>query len=278
MMTAFLVSAAPLLFASLGALFTELSGSLGIFIEGFINIGAFLTYVFMVRMGSVFAACCSAALIACMMGWLLARFVTISGANPFIAGLALNLIADGLTRSLSVLWFGTKGVLRNPGGLSALPSSAFVVAAVGCFALAFVFVTGTTYGFRLRAAGLSPLAAEERGIHTARYREGAWAVAAALAALAGACLTARVGAYTPGGAAGRGWIALAAVYLGFRTVGGTALAALVFAAVERIGISLQSFGAFPATALLSVPSVLAFLFYVLSCLVTRSSLLRKSSG
>jgi simple sugar transport system permease protein len=94
-------------------------------------------------------------------------------------------------------------------------------------------------------------------------------MAAMLAAVAGACLSLRVGAYTPAGVAGRGWIALAAVYLGFRTVWGTAAAALVFALVERIGISLQGMGALPATALLGVPAALALVFYTFSCVIRK---------
>jgi simple sugar transport system permease protein len=96
------------------------------------------------------------------------------------------------------------------------------------------------------------------------YREGAWALAAFLASLAGAALTFRVGAYAPGGIAGRGWIALAAVYLGGRKVWGVVLAAIVFSFAERLGYSVQSFGALPATALLGLPSALALGFYFLS--------------
>jgi simple sugar transport system permease protein len=73
-----------------------------------------------------------------------------------------------------------------------------------------------------------------------------------------------VGVYAPGGIAGRGWIALAAVYLGFRRVWGAALAALVFTLAERLGYGVQSFGALPATALLGLPSALALVLYTLS--------------
>jgi simple sugar transport system permease protein len=117
---------------------------------------------------------------------------------------------------------------------------------------------------RLRASGLSPEAAAERGIRPERYRELAWAAASFLAALAGAALTFRVGVYAPGSIAGRGWIALAAVYLGFRRVWGVALAALVFTLAERLGYGVQRFGALPPTALLGLPSALALIFYTIS--------------
>ncbi|MDR1216594.1 MAG: ABC transporter permease [Treponema sp.] len=264
------VSITPLLFASLGALLTEFAGVLGIFIEGFINLGAFLSYFFMVKTGSILIASCLTALLCGGAGWVLARFVAVSGANPFIVGLAVNLAADGLTSALSHAWFGTRGALRATAGLGAAGSLPFFACiAVGCFAVAWFVVYRTRIGLRLRVVGVSAGFARERGLDAPRFVEGAWAVAAVFAALAGACLTFRVGAYTPSGAGGRGWIALAAVFLGFRRVWGTALAALAFALAERAGIMAQGLSVLPATALLGLPSLLAFLFYVLSCVLRK---------
>jgi simple sugar transport system permease protein len=78
-----------------------------------------------------------------------------------------------------------------------------------------------------------------------------------------------VGAYAPGGIAGRGWIALAAVYLGFRKVWGVVFAALVFSLAERLGYGFQSFGSLPATALLGLPSAAALLLYFVSIVIER---------
>jgi len=282
MMEGLLNSAAPLMLAGLGALLSDLSGALGIFIEGFMTTGAFFAWIFAVWTGSVFWGTFLSAALAGLAGWALARFVRLSGANPFIAGLALNLAASGLTLSLSAVWFGTKGVLQNPGikipGPVVIPlidnipllgwivsgQNHFTYAAWACVIITAIALKRTVPGFRLRASGLSPDAAMERGIRPELYREGAWALAAFLAALAGAALTFRVGAYAPGGIAGRGWIALALVYLGFRKVWGVVLAAIIFSFAERLGYSLQSFGSLPATALLGLPSALALLLYFLT--------------
>jgi simple sugar transport system permease protein len=282
MINSLLSSAAPLMLAGLGALLTELAGVLGIFIEGFMTLGAFFSWIIAARTGSVVLGVLVSALAGGLGGWGLARFVHKTRANPFIAGIALNLAAEGLTGSLSHAWFGTKGVLRMPalpvpgpvrlpllegvpfvGGLLSgqLP---FTYAAWGLVILGALVIRRTPLGLRLRASGVRAEAATERGLHPRRYREGAWAAAAFLACLAGAALTFRVGAYTPGGVAGRGWIALAAVYLGFRTVPGTAAAALLFALAEHIGLALQGFAALPATVLLGFPSALALLLYSLS--------------
>ncbi|MDR0472680.1 MAG: ABC transporter permease [Treponema sp.] len=276
------VSAAPLMLAGIGALLSDLSGALGIFIEGFMNAGAFFSWVFAGWTGSVFTGVLLSAMLAGLAGWGLAYFVRISGANPFIAGLAVNLAVAGLTNTLSAAWFGTKGVLRSPGLSAAVPidipllksipflgqlfsgHSAFVYAAWALTITASFIIGKTAIGFRLSASGAAPEACLERGIRPELYREGAWAAAAFLAALAGAALTFRVGAYTPGGAAGRGWIALAAVYLGFRRVWGVAAAALLFSMAERLGYGIQSFGIIPATALLGLPAALALVLYTVS--------------
>jgi simple sugar transport system permease protein len=268
-----LISAAPLMLGSLGALLTELAGSLGIFIEGFMTMGAFFSWVISGATGSAAIGIMASGFAAALLGAALCRFVHIAHADPFIAALALNIAAAGLCDSLSIIWFGTKGVLRNPvsPGQDAfdLPPSFFglpisVYLAWVFTLLAALVISRTRIGLRLRASGLSAAAASERGIRPESYREWCWALAAFLAVLGGAALTFRVGAYTPGGVAGRGWICLAAVFLGFRHVWGVAAAAIVFALAERFGIGLQIFGALPATVLLGLPSALALLLYAVS--------------
>jgi len=287
MMEGLLNSAAPLMLAGLGALLSDLSGVLGIFIEGFMITGAFFSWIFAGWTGSVFWGTFMSAVLAALTGWALARFVRFSGANPFIAGLALNLAASGITLSLSALWFGTKGVLQNPEikipGPVIIPfvdsipligkiisgQNPFTYTAWACAIIIAIMIKRSVPGLRLRASGLSPDAATERGIRPGLYLEGAWALAAFLAAIAGAALTFRVGAYAPGGIAGRGWIALAAVYLGFRKTWGVVAAAIIFSLADRLGYGIQVFGALPATALLGLPSALALVLYCLSLVFAR---------
>jgi simple sugar transport system permease protein len=275
-------SAAPLILASLGALFTELAGVLGIFIEGFMNAGAFFAWIAAGRTGSFFLGTALSACAAAGVGWIFARLVRKSGANPFIAGLALNIAAGGVTDTLSVLMFGTKGVLRSPKiytpGRIELPliqdlpllgpllsgRSAPVYLSWFAVIAAALFIKQSSWGMRLRASGLSPEAAKERGLRPGHYWEGAWAAAAFLSVIAGAVLCFRIGAYTPGGTAGRGWISLAAVYLGFRSAGGVFAAALIFALAERISLSLQGLEGIPVTLFLGLPHAIALTLYAFS--------------
>ena len=257
------ISAAPLAIASTGALFSELAGVLGIFVEGFMNAGAFFAWIITGRTGSIFWGTAITACAAGFSGWCLARFVRKTGANPFIVGLTVNIAAAGINDTLSIMWFGTKGVLRSPDLLmpSHVPAVYVSWFVVICAALV---IKHTHWGLKLRASGLSPEAARERGIRPGLYWEAAWAVSACLAAIAGAFLCFRVGSYTPGGIAGRGWISIAAVYLGFRNALGVYIAAVVFALAETAGRNIQNMTGISATALLGLPNALALLLYVIS--------------
>jgi simple sugar transport system permease protein len=282
MINALLDSSSSLVFAGLGALLTELTGVLGVFIDGFMSLGAFFSFAIAGWTGSVMLGTLFTIIIAGIIGFCLSVFVQKSGVNPFVAGLALNLAAGGICNSLSMVFLGTRGVIRNPDlqmpsalaiplikdlpflGDAIFNQRPFVYLGFVITVICFFVINKSKAGLGLRASGLSVDAAIERGLNPHLYRAWAWAFAAALAALGGADVTFRIGVYTPGAISGRGWIALAAVYLGFKNVWGIFFAALLFAFVERIGISLQGTGFISATIIQGIPSFLAFILFSVS--------------
>jgi simple sugar transport system permease protein len=273
-----LSSAAPLLLASLGALISECAGTLAIFTEGFIEAGAFAHYFFARVSGSALAAAFFTFFLTGVLGWAFARAVQKLNANPFIASLGANLLLEGGITSLSLVLFGEKAVLRglgSPGlarsallekipvlGKLIFPLSPFVLAALVFYIAGDAALNRTMPGLRLRAAGASPLAVRERGLNPDMYSAAGWAFAAALAGLAGAALTWRSAAFVPFSAGGRGWLALAAVYLGMKNIWGCAAAALVFAAAERVSFAAQGTSLASATALQGLPPLIALLLYI----------------
>lgn len=262
------VASVPLLIAGLGALISDLSGYLAVFLEGAMALGSFLVWVFTVWSGSLLLGFLVTLVVTGFIGWLLSRFVRWTGANPFVASLALNLGAIGFIETLSILLYKTKGVLRDS-RFPNLSGMYFVWIALLLVIFAYGLIYHTPLGLRLRASGRSPEVLLQRGIDPVRYRDGAWAAAAMLAALAGGILSVKVGAYTPGGTTGQGWIALVMVYLGFRRVWGVALAALIFTFIERLSIEAQAFFTIPSTILLGLPSLLALFLYILSQLLRK---------
>jgi simple sugar transport system permease protein len=277
-----LSSGTPLILASLGALVSELGGVLAIFIEGFMVNGAFFSFLFAVKTQSLLLSCVLVFVLCGFTAWGIARLVRALRADPFIIALAFNIFSNGLTASLSQNIFGSKGTLRSDTvstfpqidiswvrriplvGNILMPLTPLTVWTLFAATVLFAAIRYTKPGLRLLASGAAPQAVRERGLHPEWYREAAWAVAGAFAGLAGAALTFRLGVYAPGNSAGRGWIALAAVYLGGKNVFGVMGAALIFAAAERIAFGAQGLHPAAATALLGLPSFIALLCFVLA--------------
>jgi len=263
-----LLSAAPLMLAALGALWTELAAFLAISIEAWLSMGAFLAFSGTVRTNSPFLGTVFAVLVTAAAAFLSARFIIRSRSNLYVAGLAINLGTAGLIPLLSRLFFGTGAVLRSR-RFAAMPDSGinippFLLCALACAVLSALILRKTPLGLRLIASGKSARGAAERGINPFFYKELSWAAGAGLAALGGAAMTFRIGVYAPGAVSGRGWLALAAVFLGFRSVRGVCAASLVFAAAEHIALSAQGSTNIPAEALLGLPSFIALVLYSVS--------------
>jgi len=66
-------------------------------------------------------------------------------------------------------------------------------------------------------------------------------------------LAASVGAWVPNMSAGRGWIALVAVYLGGKRLGGTFAACALFALLLSLATRAQSLAGAPAELLMALP-------------------------
>jgi simple sugar transport system permease protein len=193
--------------------------------------------------------------------------------NIFIAGLATNLLATGIVPYLSQLFFRTTGVVRVE-DTTVLPrllgvpvttyGAVFVVAAV------YALLNHTRFGLRLRAVGDSESILESRGLRSRHYQRLALVLSGTLAGLAGAELALRLGVYVPNISAGRGWIALVAVFLGMRRPFGVLAAATLFATLEALSVAAQASGMIPASLLLAAPFACTFVAIVIYSAVGRS--------
>ena len=272
-----LVSSVPLLLASAGALVSEYAGVLAVFIDGMINLSAFLTFLFAYWTGSVAAACLLAALCAVVVALLASYYTEKTKANPFVTGIVLNLFSSGFTSVCSSLVFRTKGVL-SPAILASsfsfkeglFPSltnetSLFFIfiPAFVCVLVLYPVVRYTKWGLRLVVAGAAPDILKKKGVEPAFYRCSSWLIAAFFASVAGSVLTLRLSSFVPNISSGRGWIALAAVFLGRRNVFGVIASALLFTAAGYAADSIQTAAGFSFIP----PSVLPALPYIAATVV-----------
>jgi simple sugar transport system permease protein len=174
-------------------------------------------------------------------------FVTVTlGADAIIVGIALNLLAVGLTSFLVRTVLGAQGTFQDPDlkGLPLILSQSPLTYLSLALVPAFVFfLRRTVWGFRLQGVGEVPGAARSLGINTHLYQHMVLVASGALCGLAGAQLSlGNVILFSDNMTAGRGWVAVVAVMLGQAAPIGTLLAALLFGVTDAVGVRLQGQG------------------------------------
>ncbi len=267
--------ATPLLYATLGALYSERSGVLNLGIEGIMFLGAFVGFAVAAQVASagwaayLWAGLLAAIVAGALMGLLMTLLTVHLGLNQHVSGLGVTLLCTGLAL-FGFRWvFGERSVLPRIAPfapLDPLPGVpvlgpilnqhwltylAFLVAAP---AAAWVLYR-TRFGLRLRAVGENPEAADAAGISVFRMRAIAVTVGSALMAVGGAFLSlAQLGAFTPGIVAGRGWVCIALVIFARWDPLRAVLGALLFGGVFALQLRLQAQGVqLPYELLLALP-------------------------
>jgi general nucleoside transport system permease protein len=251
-------TATPLLLAAEGELLVERSGLINIGLEGVILMGAF-GGLLGAGAGGTALGYVAGALAGVLVALVFALFVLWVRADQVITGTAITLLSLGITGTLYQVLYGTSGAsLSIPtSGPLMVPLLArvpligrafFAQPAPTYFAYAIVpalwwWLHRTHAGLALRAVGESISAVEAAGISVRLMRLGALVTSGALGGLAGATLViAQAGTFAEGMSAGRGFIAIAIVVLGRWSVGGVALAALLFGAGSALQFLSQAAG------------------------------------
>jgi general nucleoside transport system permease protein len=178
--------ATPLIFASLGGLFSERSGVINIALEGMLLTGAFFAVLGADMTGSWFLG----VLIGMAAGGLLALihaiFAVSLRADQIVSGTALNFLAFGITTYLYLNRYGAEG---TPTDLPQVPDvklpliedvpffgnvfgqvNLLIWIGLALVLVTWVVVFRTPPGLRLRSAGENPLAAETAGLSVVRPR------------------------------------------------------------------------------------------------------------
>lgn len=277
---------APILLAALGAVICERAGVINIALEGIMLCGAFTAAATTFFLSDLAAArqvqwLANAApwlgTVAGMIGGMLTSailgFLAISGrVNQIVAGVAINILAVGLTVTLLQKFFGSASISPlvpqiDPVHLPILGrlkhfSGPFKLCPLVYIALLLVIVVHillyrTRFGLRVRAVGEHPMAAASSGINVMAVRYWAVLVCGLLAGLGGAVLANDSGRFDRGITGGRGYIALTATIFGKWTPFGAFAAALLFGFADKVkdlvrGIPSQVTAMFPYLAVLFV--------------------------
>jgi ABC-type uncharacterized transport system permease subunit len=234
----------PYLFAASGGVISERSGIINLSLEGFMLTGAFTATLGAHYSGSPWIGVLCGVLGGLVFGLIHAVATIRYRANQVVIGIAINLLAVGVTRFFLKLAFASSANSPRLNGFAAnagahgFDNPLLWMGLLAAPVLAFVLYR-TRYGLRVRAAGEHPDAAESVGIAVGRVRYVAVAVSGMLAALGGVYLALDQHQFTDQMTAGRGFIAVAAVIFGRWDPIRAALACLLFAAAETLQIQLQ---------------------------------------
>jgi simple sugar transport system permease protein len=257
--------AALLLLPALGGLISERSGVVNIAMEGMMLVGAYTGVAVAVTSNSVWAGLIAAIICGGLISLIHAAVSINFKANQVISGIAINIIALGLTNYLLFVQTpngaGFAALARNLrlpnlswGPLSNIPFLGPVLFQQNIvFYLAILILVGihlllfkTNIGLRIRAVGEHPHAADTAGVNVRLIRYCCVVGSGMLSGLAGAFLSLGiVGIFNSNMTDGRGFIALAAVVFGKYTPLGAAGACLLFGLGEALVYSapLQQAGA-----------------------------------
>lgn len=262
-----MVFLAPLLPAAVGGLATELVGTLNIALEGLILTGAFV-YVATASVAGPIAGALLALAVTAAVSYGMDGLSRKAKADSFVVGLGINMLAPALASILSQVIFGTKGVvvvagLQSPRVLESLSGMPLLGPVFGhrvsdYLAVSVAMLIGaalayTPFGLRTKAAGQNPEALRMAGLDVGRLRGAAFLVSGLACGASGAALAASLGAYVPNMSAGRGWIALVAIYLGGKGLFGTVVASIFFALLLSAANGAQSVLSAPPELLMALP-------------------------
>ena len=248
--------AAPLIMGALGGLISERAGVFAVGIEGMMLAGAFGASVGTFITGNAMAGLAAAISAGALLAVLVAIAVTRFRSDQMVTGLAINILALGLTGFLIRGLFGGHppairihlfGALPIP-FLSSLPvlgpilfqQPVLTYAAVAFTFLLHFFLYRTKAGLALRATGENPEAVYAAGNDPVRIRQLAVIACGAVAGLGGAVLVFEdVGTFTDGMTGGRGFLALAALIVGRWTPFGALSSCLIFGVASALEVRLQ---------------------------------------
>ncbi len=280
--------AVPLLCACLAGLWSERSGVVDIGLEGKMLGAAFGAAAMALATGSAWLGLLAG--IGVSVGLSLVHgYASISQrGNQIVSGVAINMLAAGLTALLGNAWYKQGGRTPSLEGsarfsdwtlpfaaeLKGVPilgpvynqllsgHSALVYIAFGSVALSWWALYRTRFGLRLRAVGENPAAVDTAGVSVAAIRYRAVILCGILCGVGGAYLSVSQNAgFITHMTAGKGFIALAALIFAKWQPVPAMFACLLFGLLDAVAIRLQGvplpgIGQVPVQAIQALPYLL----------------------
>ncbi|MCA0399847.1 MAG: ABC transporter permease [Proteobacteria bacterium] len=280
--------AIPLLCACLAGLYSERSGVVDIGLEGKMLAAAFAAAAGAIAFNSAMMGLLLGVIVSVLLALVHGYACITQRGNQIVTGIAINMLAAGLTALLGNAWYREGGRTPQLDGAArfgdlTLPfaEAARNIPVIGTFyaevisghplpvylallavPLTFFLLYRTRWGLRLRAVGENPAAVDTAGVSVARLRYSAVIVCGILCGLGGTYIAAAQAAiFLPNMTAGKGFMALAAlIFAKWRPVAALG-ACLLFGLLEAMAIRLEGvplpvIGQVPVQAIQALPYLL----------------------
>lgn len=231
----------PLIFAALGGLMSERSGVANIALEAYLLFSAFAAAAATSLFANVYLGVIAAIIVSAIIGYIYAIVCVYGKGDQIVIGTAFNLLAAGIIPVLTKTFFGITGSTPSleMSDRFTSPIYFFVIGICLVVVLDFVF-RKTKHGLRIHASGENPHALLTQGVSFKKVRIWAIVEGSIIAGIGGIYLSVcQSSSYVRDMAAGRGFIALAALILGAWKPIPTFLACLFFSATDALQIQLQ---------------------------------------
>lgn len=284
--------ATPLILCAMAGIFSERSGIIDISLEGKMLMSAFVAASLAATVGSPWVALGGGIAVSVVLSVIHGFACITHKGNQVVSGLAINILASGLTVTLGIAFFAQGGqtpylardqrfapinlpfadVIRDIPLLGPIYAEVIsghniiVWIALGAVLATAYVVTKTRFGLRLRAVGEKPEAVDTAGVSVVLMRYQAVMIAGLLCGIAGAYLSTAHGAgFVREMTAGKGYIALAAMIFGNWRPKQALYACLMFGFLDAVaarlqGVELPYFGQISTDLVLALPYVLTVIF------------------
>lgn len=250
---------APVLLCVLGGIFAYNANVLNIALEGIMMAGAFVSMLVASLTGNLFLAYV-VAIVACLfIGLVFSQMGVVFKGNVIVIGLAINMLVPAIAGfvlkvldipSITLSWFSTNSLQWNIPAIQDIPilgpllsgHPPITYVAFVLIAVMSVLMYKTRFGVHVRVVGENEDAAISLGLKANMYKIVAVLIGAGCCALAGINLSLeRLSLYTNNMTAGRGFIAIAAIYCGRGKPIPSTLYALLFSVTNALAeyFSLQ---------------------------------------
>jgi len=249
----------PILFAALAVTVAARSGIFNMGVEGMMLLSALIGVIFSAKFQNPWIGLLIALIFGAIFGLSLGFMVLKLKKDAILAGVAINLMASGVTIFLLYLVSGDRGVSSS---LKSLPlpnislpiiesipflgtvlsrHNVLTYVAFASAILVHVLLYKTPLGLKIRAVGENKKSAESVGINVHKIQYIALALSGILAAFGGAFLSmGYLSWFTNGMTAGRGFIGLAANAMGGGTPIGGLIVSLIFGIADAMANVFQT--------------------------------------